>query len=366
MGGFNIAILISLFYVLIGIRVVRDIWKHRATVFDDDLTPQDRYAISQAAFFVFIPLSVALHEFGHAVAIWSFGGKVIDFGFYFFAGFVSYAEPFTPLQVLVVAAAGTIVNILIFAVIFAVVLFKRPPLRPAYNELLITFAVLQAANALIFYPMLDFAFGMEGDWSQMYSSDAGNWRWVVLAIHASLLLGAFWFSRQRWFRLKLGALTGLPPGTERGLMGGAMDAISGSGRQAARTGAAPVPQAERKPLTLTEERMVEAANRVASGWAGSVQHQLRSTPSSSEVLMVWSDGVNGAVRAAALRALPDGSGELWGLLFADRSPGAQAERRPLKRWEAMPDANELTLAIRIGMEEIGRWKIPNATKPADV
>jgi hypothetical protein len=112
--------------------------------------------------------------------------------------------------------------------------------------------------------------------------------------------------------------------------------------------------------------LVEAANRVASGWSGNVQHQLRSTPSSSEMLMAWSDGVDGVVRAAALRALPDGSGELWGLLFSGQQAAAPLERRRIKRWDVLPDANALTMALRIGMEEIGRWPIPSATKPADV
>ena len=361
MGGFNIAILTSLLFGLIGLRAISEIWKNRVAIFDNNITPEDRNALTQAAFFILIPISVALHELGHAIAIWSFGGKVIDFGFYFFAGYVSYSEPFTPLQVLVVAAAGTIVNILIFFVVFAVVLLKRPPFRPAVNELLITFAVLQAANALIFYPMLDFGLGMEGDWSQMYSADSGQWRWVVLAIHATLLGGAFWLSRQKWFRLKLGQLTGFPPGVERGFMGGIATPRGAKNRQQAQPAAPP-----RKPLTLSEERLVEAANRVASGWSGNVQHQLRSTPSSSEMLVAWSDGVDGAVRAAALRALPDGSGELWGLLFSGGQPAAPLERRRIKRWEVLPDANELTMALRIGMEDIGRWNIPSATKPADV
>ena len=77
-------------------------------------------------------------------------------------------------------------------------------MRAAINEFLIMFAVLQGANALIFYPLLDFATDMNGDWRQMYSSDAGNWRWVVLAIHVGLLAGCFLISRQPAFRKRLG------------------------------------------------------------------------------------------------------------------------------------------------------------------
>lgn len=361
--GFQFALLISLVYAVVGVRVVSDVWRNRKQLFDHNLTPPERMQITQAAFFLFLPLSVALHELGHAIAVWSFGGEVVDFGFYFFAGFVSYAEPFTDFQHLVVAAAGTIVNIIIGLVVLGFVFLKRPPMRPAYNEFLITAAVLQGANALIFYPLLDFATDMNGDWRQMYSGDAGNWRWVVLAVHASLLGGAYLLSRQPRFRRRLGELTGLPPGIERGLMGGFSPAHRGS--RSVRSRQEPPKPAKR--LTLVEERLVAAAERVASGWPGSVQHRLRSTPSASEVLMIWSDGVTGVVRITAVRALPDGSGEIWGLLFGAGmvQQGQPIRRSRLERWDVLPDDDTLTIALRVAMEKVGRWPVSSdAPRPS--
>ena len=139
--SFELLILICAVYALIGAKMLREVWQQRATVFDDRVTPPERMQLQQAAFFVIIPLTVALHELGHAIAVWAFGGEVIDFGFYFFAGYVSYAEPFSTAQNLVVAAAGTIVNIVIGVVVLGFVLLKRPPLGPAWNEFLITGAV---------------------------------------------------------------------------------------------------------------------------------------------------------------------------------------------------------------------------------
>jgi hypothetical protein len=365
MGGFDFAVIISLFYVLIGLRVARDTWRDRVTIFDRAYTPRDRFMVSQAAFFLLVPLSVALHEFGHAVAIWSYGGHVVDFGFYFFAGYVSYDDPMTAVQHLVIAAAGTIVNVLIAVVVLSFVFFKPKPMRPAVNDLLITFAMLQAVNALIFYPLLDFAADMEGDWKQMYSNDAGNWRWGVLAVHASILGGAFLLSRTDWFNRRLNQLTAMPPGVNRGMMGGGVFAAPKPAQNSKRTPAAApaaAKQAVTQPtrrLTLVEERLVEAGKRVASGWNGSVLNQLRSTPSASEMLMVWSDGVTGVVRTAALRALPDGSGELWGLLFIGSVQQPPAVRTRLERWDALPDENTLTFSLRIGMEQIARWPVPS-------
>ena len=218
--SFQVLILICLVYGFIGVKMIREVWQQRKTVFDSRVTQQERMQLQQVAFFVIIPVTVALHELGHAIAVWAFGGEVIDFGFYFFAGFVSYAEPFSTLQHLVVAAAGTLVNIVIGVVILAFVLLKRPPLGPAWNEFLITGAVLQGANALIFYPLLDFATGMNGDWRQMYASENGSWRLVVLAVHGGILALAWIINRRSSFRLRLGSLTGYPAGVDRSLLAG--------------------------------------------------------------------------------------------------------------------------------------------------
>ena len=111
-------------------------------------------------------------------------------------------------------------------------------------------------------------------------------------------------------------------------------------------------------MTLVEERLVESATRVADGWPDTVHHRLRSTPSASEVLMIWSDGVTGVVRIAALRALPDGSGEIWGLLFSGQDQNTPIRRSRAQRWDALPDDQELTLALRMSMERIARWPVP--------
>src|SRR5262245_9436766 len=129
-GGFA---LLSLFYAFIGLRVGRDVWVRRRELFDLRFTDADRYLIDQASFFLLVPISVALHELGHAVAIWSFGGHVVAFSYWVFAGSVSYNEPFTNVQHIVVAAAGTIVNVILCALALAVVFLKRKPYRAAIN-----------------------------------------------------------------------------------------------------------------------------------------------------------------------------------------------------------------------------------------
>jgi hypothetical protein len=182
----------------------------------------------------------------------------------------------------------------------------------------------------------------------------GGWRIAVFAVHAGILAIAWYVNRSTSFRLRLGALTGYPAGVERGLLGSIAAGNRRSPQRPASSGAA----APAKRPTLVEERMTTAANRVASGWSDTVHHRMRSTPSASELLMIWSDGVTGVVRIAALRALPDGSGEIWGLLFSGSDQNVPIRRSRVQRWEALPEEDELTLALRMQMERIARWPIP--------
>src|SRR5687768_17268135 len=148
--------LISLLYVLIGVRVVYQLARNFRQTFDRHFTHEDRMLVGQAAFFVLLPIAVALHELGHAVAIWLYGGQVLDWGFYGFAGYVAYdPREFTEAQQIIVAAAGTIVNLLLAGLALALVFLKRPPMRAAINELLIQFVWISLLNALVVYPVLD-------------------------------------------------------------------------------------------------------------------------------------------------------------------------------------------------------------------
>ena len=74
--GFGPFILISLFYAVIGVRVVTQVVQRRRELFDRRFTIADRSLVDQAAFFILVPISVALHELGHAVAVWLAGGTV--------------------------------------------------------------------------------------------------------------------------------------------------------------------------------------------------------------------------------------------------------------------------------------------------
>ena len=129
--GFGPFVLLSLFYAIIGVRVIGQLVARRRETFDRRFTLADRALVDQAAFFVLVPISVALHELGHAVAIWLQGGTVEGWGYYLFAGYVSFdAAPFDRAQRVLVAVAGTVVNVLLAAGAVGLVFLRRPPMAP--------------------------------------------------------------------------------------------------------------------------------------------------------------------------------------------------------------------------------------------
>lgn len=351
--------LISLFYAVIGLRVVRDLWVRRHEVFDLRLTEADRFLVDQAAFFLLVPISVALHELGHAVAIWSFGGHVVAFSYWVFAGSVSYDDPFTNVQHIVVAAAGTIVNVILCALALGVVFLKRRPLRAAINELLFQFAVISGVNALVVYPLLDVATGMEGDWTQMYNGGVPALSLAIGVIHAAILIGAYVAWNSPGFRRRLAARTAMPIGTDRRLFGGLRRSGTPAGQAGSETGTA-----DFTPASPAEARFRAAADRVARGWGQPVQGRIDRRDEGTQVALVWVSG--DTQRAVAMRQGRTGQVSISGAA-ATVSPngnGAAPSMKELRSWPDLPDENDLTIALRMAMEAVESWQPGAPAAPA--
>ena len=212
LGGFG---LLSLFYVFIGVRFLFQFIPRRKAIFDNNFTPYDRSMLGQAAFFILLPISVALHELGHAIAIWAMGGKVLDFGFYFFSGYVSYdPRDFSAVQQTLIAFAGTFVNLVLIVIALAVVFLKRPPLRAPWNELLLQFVFISGINALVFYPAMDLLLNISGDWSQMYRSGVPWLTAVIVIIQVGFIAVGWWGMKNPGVQARIATLTGLARGIE--------------------------------------------------------------------------------------------------------------------------------------------------------
>lgn len=322
--------LISLFYVIVGVRVIYQLIRNFRVTFDTNFTPEDRQLVDQSAFFVLLPISVALHELGHAAAIWLFGGQVLGWGFFGFAGYVEFnPSEFTNAQQVIIASAGTLVNILLAALAVGLVFLKRPPMRAAINELLIQFTWISLLNALVLYPLLDFASGLNGDWTQMYDFSVPALSALILVVHLAVLGLLVFAWRSPAIRARLAKLTGETSSARR----------SGSGKQ--------MPLSE---ATATERSLHEAASRVASGWSTPVEAAIQRGQAGSALILTWGDP---NFRRSVIATAPDSGGvDLSGVLrVAARPP----EQRPLGRDPAPLDAERLTLMLRLAMETVNGW-----------
>jgi hypothetical protein len=323
--------LISAFYLLLGLRLVVQLAQNFRQTFDRNFTHADRMLVDQAAFFILLPIAVALHELGHAVAIWLFGGEVLDWGFYGFAGYVAFdPSQFTAAQRILIAAAGTIVNLILAGLAVAVVFLKRPPLRAAFNELLIQFTWISLLNALVLYPLLDVASGLNGDWTQMYDGGVPALSLVILAVHLAVLALLFWAWRSPRVRARIAQLT-----DDR------------SPRQQ------PV-RAQQRPASATngqvESTLREAAARVASGWPVPLDAAIQHSGAATALVLSWGDP---SLRRSVL-AVGRASGgiELVGLV---RAEGASDVQRPLGGDPHPTNVDRLTLMLRLAMETVDGW-----------
>lgn len=328
-------VIISLIYVVIGVRIVAQLIQNWRTVWDRQFTISDRQVVDQAAFFVLIPISVALHELGHATAVWGFGGEVLDFGFYGFAGYVSYSPfGFSLVEQTIVAAAGAVVNLLLSLLAVGIVLLWRPPMRAAINELLVQFALINGINAFIVYPLLDLASGLSGDWRQMYDSGVPWLTAIIVAVQAATLATGYWLLTDPGMKARLARLTDVPPGLERGVLGGLKEG-----------------KVDTAQLSPSEKALHEAVERVISGWQEPVRTGIQRFQGGTAITLQWSLGPRQYVVAA--RTFANGTTDLVTIPTNGTSPDG-VRPRLLHRWPALPGSDELTLGLRLAMETAER------------
>jgi len=350
--------IISLIYCVIGVRVLYQVVRAWPSLWDRTFTASDRALIGQASFFLLVPISVALHELGHAVAVWSLGGSVTGFGFYVFAGYVSYDAAFTATQQIVVAAAGTAVNIVLCGAAVAVALLRRPPFRPPINELLIQFALISGVNALIVYPLLDFSSGLNGDFRQMYSFDDPAASTVVLIVHAAAIAFGVWAFRSPTFRGRVNRATARPPKA-------ASDNRTTTQRQPVNLQFAqpPSPFPEQSLLGRTAARFREASERLTAGWpvplqSGVIPLTTRSgaPPSGVALLLRWQSPNDQSRRQLMVQSL-DGTGLRVIGQAGEQAPGASSARTSyLIDQPALDPDDDLVMKLRLAMEEVESWR----------
>jgi hypothetical protein len=214
--------LFSLLACVISLDTLRLVWKHRTSFWREMPHTQNASAERQLqsliaqriAIFLLIPIGVLLHEGGHAIATWQFGGQVEEFQWRVFWGYVIPRGSFSPVEVWWIAFSGNLVSILLgLLAIPAIPLMPKRVLR----EVLHSFAIAQCVYALICYPILSIV-GFGGDWVYIYNLSIFPHAQMTIALQIVLLGGLWGLFKSRWlerFTHPLPSALATPPTSTR-------------------------------------------------------------------------------------------------------------------------------------------------------
>lgn len=174
-------------------------WK---TLFDNDLTANDRRLLLQGTITILLPIAVFFHELGHIAAVKFFGGEVLGFYYALFVGEVTHTRMPTPEQDVLVALAGTIVDVGLGVISLIIAYFAK---SPPVVALCVYFALFCIGGNTVTYALLSLV-NMYGDWRNIYLSPAHTLVTVIAMGHALIVALFFWgvfaVSPKIWFASK--------------------------------------------------------------------------------------------------------------------------------------------------------------------
>lgn len=327
--------ILGLFLAVAMLYTIADVWRGRAELFDERVTEHDRTRLQRLVIFVLLPLSVLLHEAGHALAVDAFGGEVVGFGFYIFYGYVEHAGRYTPRELALIALAGPLVNVVLGLAAAAVGWF-RPP-RPAIAYLLFVFAAFELGNALLFYPLLDALGGVAGDWETIYSRATPVLSIAAGIAHLTIVAGAVLLWKNARFQAGYAQRTGRRP-----------------------AGPSLSPD-QRRELAELLARSAEEATR---GWKHPVQLVADAQAGGTQLVLRWESGgysralvVHAGQRDAALRIELHAAAQ-------PHHPGAPPLRRPLARYSGAPTVEQLAPQLRRFLDFVDSWNAATQVSPS--
>jgi hypothetical protein len=348
------SLFIGLFMAALAVVSVRDVALDRKRLFDARLTEDERQRLTRFAAFVLLPLSVMAHEGGHALAVKLFGGEVVDFGFYFFYGYVSHIGFYTPLEIATIAFAGPLVNIVTGLAVIAWAWYRSmKPERVAGNYLLFIFGALSLFNALVFYPVFDALGGIAGDWEDIYSRETPIFSILIALNHIAILAAAVILWRNPRFQAAYGEKTGRRVTVVH-------TPIAGVG--------AASPAGSNDDLAARQREMggllTVAAATAADGWRHPVQLLTDAQVGGSQVVLRWQSG--GFNRALLIHAtVDDTSNQRVELHAAIEAPSMNVPpfQRALARIDGQPTAHELIPYISRFLEYVDTWDGASVVSP---
>lgn len=194
-GLFN---LLALLYIGRAVQLAIQVIRNWNAVRQEPLTREKQRLAEQAAFFLGVPPAVFVHELAHALAIVLFGGRVAEFGYRVFWGYVVPVGTFTAIENWIIAVAGTLGSLAFGALVWF-------GLRRNESRTLQYFGVrayrFQIYFSLVYYPLFSLFLPI-GDWRVIYDFSATPViSAVTLVVHAAALL-LFWRAdRAGWFEM---------------------------------------------------------------------------------------------------------------------------------------------------------------------
>jgi tetratricopeptide (TPR) repeat protein len=194
----SIFTVISILYAFRSLQIGRLVWQNWGEIRGERFSPEQKSLAQKASFFLAVPVAVIFHELSHALAVWLFGGQVVDFGYYLYWGFVQPAGEFSVIQQWFIALAGTLGSLL-FGLGLWLVLRRNP--SPTIRYFGLRAFRFQIFFSLLYYPIFTLI-GFYGDWRMIYDFNqipviAG----LTAAVHAVLLVLFWWADRIGWFEM---------------------------------------------------------------------------------------------------------------------------------------------------------------------
>jgi tetratricopeptide (TPR) repeat protein len=197
---FPFADLATLVFIPLIVITIRDLKRNWRTLWDDDVTREERALLLRAAFILSVTVMTLVHESGHVIATYHYGGRIVDFHYGVIHSWVTRVGVFTPEQDVWIAFAGNLIEIIVSLLLLVAACCLR---SPAVVALTAYVGWISLANSILLYPLLSLA-GVQGDWAHIYLIPAGKLNLQIGIFHA-LLLTAFLsmsFSNRAklWFR----------------------------------------------------------------------------------------------------------------------------------------------------------------------
>ena len=180
-----------------GIQRLSRLRPRRAEWLAEPLRPWKKAAAEQVAFYVSVPISVFIHELFHAFAVWGFGGRVVEFGFFFFWGYVLPDRVFPQLwQEWVVSFMGT-VGSLLFGLSWWLIFGRNSSSSVRYLARRVL--RFQIYFSLVYYPIFTAVLSF-GDWRTIYDyRSTPRLAAMAAVLHVAILFWSWRLEKGGWF-----------------------------------------------------------------------------------------------------------------------------------------------------------------------